>query len=118
MSIDKIKLSGLLASLDNKVLDFQGVLTFIDSYYAYTPTHFSNGVLYNAPQENEGSCKVFGFAKHNQLSQTDTLKLFAEHYEKVKTTPNDSDHANIRNFMFYGWQGFLMEQNCLTLKNS
>lgn len=116
MSIDKLKLSSLLLGLDNKTVDFKAVLAFIDSYYDYTPTEFSNGMLYNAPEQNEGSCKVFGFAKHNQLSQVDTLKLFAEHYEKVKATPSDSDHANIRNFMFYGWQGFLMQHNCLTLK--
>lgn len=117
MIIDKLKISALLAQIDNKQVDFKGVLNFIENHYDYTPVAFSNGTLHNEAYQNEGSCKVFGFAKHNQLSQIDTLKLFAEHYEKVKSTPDDSDHANIRNFMFYGWQGFLMQNNCLTPKN-
>lgn len=116
MSIDKLKISALLASLENKEIDFKGVIAFIENHYHYTPTTFTNGLVHSNAGENEGSCKVFAFAKHNNLSQIDTLKLFAEHYDKVKATPDDNDHANIRNFMFYGWQGFLMKDNCLVLK--
>lgn len=55
-------------------------------------------MVINAAGENEGSAKVFGFAKHHGLSQLDTLKLFGEHYAQVQATPNGTDHANIRNF--------------------
>ncbi|MFW2176343.1 MULTISPECIES: HopJ type III effector protein [unclassified Moraxella] len=115
-NIDKLKLSSLLAHLDNKKIDFKGVLHVIDSAYHYTPTAFINGEVHNEAGENEGSCKVFGFALHHNLTQVDTLKLFAEHYEAVKNTPKGTDHANIRNFSFFGWQGFLMPKNCLTAK--
>ena len=71
-------------------------------------------MVYNAAGENDGSAKIFGFAKHHGLSQIDTLKLFGEHYDNVLATPNGTDHANIRNFLHWGWQGFLMQKNPLT----
>ena len=49
-------------------------------------------------------------------TKVDTLKLFGEHYEKVLATPKGTDHANIRNFLHWGWQGFLMQKNPLTLR--
>lgn len=114
--IDKLALSALLTKIENKTIDFQGVLQTIAQYYDYQPVAFTNGLAHSDAGENEGSAKVFAFAKANQLSQVDTLKLFAEHYDAVKATPHGDDHANIRNFMFYGWQGFLMAKNALTLK--
>ncbi|WP_350608898.1 HopJ type III effector protein [Pseudoalteromonas sp. AC40-MNA-CIBAN-0181] len=48
----------------------------------------------------------------------DTLKLFGEHYAKVQATPNGTDHANIRNLLHWGWQGFLMQKNPLTVRPS
>ena len=73
-------------------------------------------MLHNAAGENEGSAKIFGLAKHQGLNQLDTLKLFGEHYAKVQETPNGTDHPNIRNFLHWGWQGFLMEKNPLTVR--
>ena len=84
----------------------------------YAPAPFVNGMLHNAAGENEGSAKIFGFAKHHGLNQLDTLKLFGEHYAKVQATPKGTDHANIRNFLHWGWQGFLMEKNPLTPRPS
>ena len=115
-AIDKLELSKLLAKLENKSLDFASVLATIDSYYNYRPTEFVNGEVHNAAGENEGSAKVFGFALLNHLTQQDTLKLFAEHYDSVKAEPKGTNHANIRNFSFFGWQGFLMQRNCLVPK--
>ncbi|ELA08192.1 hypothetical protein MOMA_06511 [Moraxella macacae 0408225] len=114
--IDKLVLSALLAKLDNKSIDFQGVLQTIAQYYDYQPVAFANGLAHSKAGENEASAKILAFAQANHLNQTDTLKLFAEHYDAVKATPRGDDHPNIRNFMFYGWQGFLMAKSALTLK--
>lgn len=108
----------LLKAIEQKTLDFQGVIAYIDKHYKYTPTRFVNGTQVNEKGENIGSCKVFAFAKHHNLSQTDTLKLFCEHFEAVRSNPNGLDHANIRNFLHWGWQGFLMQGNALKPKTA
>ncbi len=51
--ISPVALSSLLSKIDNKTLNFKGVLEFIDANYDYTPTQFTNGLLHNAPYENE-----------------------------------------------------------------
>lgn len=114
MSIRQSDVSALLNGLNKKAIGFNDVINFIDDFYRYTPVRFVNGLLHNEPGENEGSAKVFGFAKHHSLNQLDTLRLFGEHYHQVVATPNGTDHPNIRNFLHWGWQGFLMEKNPLT----
>lgn len=114
MSISHSDVSALLNGLDKKAIGYNDVINFIDDYYRYTPVKFVNGDIINAPGENEGSAKIFGFAKHHGLSQVDTLKLFAEHYHSVQSTPNGSDHSNVRNFLHWGWKAFSMEKNPLT----
>ena len=106
MSIRQSDVSALLNGLNKKAIGFNDVISFIDDFYRYAPAPFVNGMLHNAAGENEGSAKIFGFAKHHGLNQLDTLKLFGEHY------------ANIRNFLHWGWQGFLMEKNPLTPRPS
>lgn len=108
----------LLQAVEQKTFKFQDVLAYIDEHYIYTPTRFINGTKANDKGENVGSCKVFAFAKHHHLSQMDTLKLFCEHFEAVRANPNGSDHPNIRNFLHYGWQGFLMESMALQPKTA
>lgn len=117
MIINNLVFSTLLTQLDKGELNFQQVLAFIDSHFTYQPVAFVNGELHNMAGENAGSCKVFGFAQHLGLDKLTTLKLFAEHYTDVKAEPNGTNHANIRNFWLYGWQGFLMPKNCLTPKS-
>lgn len=118
MSIRHSDVSALLNGLNKKAISFNDVLNFIDDFYRYTPVSFTNGDIVNEVGENEGSAKVFGFAKLHGLSQLDTLKLFGEHYDSVLATPNGVDHPNIRNFIHWGWQAFLMEKNPLTLRPS
>lgn len=108
--------SALLNGVEQRAINFAQVIEFIDSNYAYTPRPFVNGYVHSAAGENVGSAKVFGFAKLHNLTAIDTLKLFAEHYRSVLATPQGTDHANIRNFMYYGWQAFLMEHNPLSAK--
>ncbi len=111
-----IDISRLLHGIDMSQLSFKDVLAFIDANFSYTPVSFYNGEVVNPPGVNEGSAKVFGLAKLYGLNQLDTLKLFAEHYQAVLESPNGKDHANIRNFLYYGWQGFGMPVNALTAR--
>ncbi|OOS08033.1 HopJ type III effector protein [Moraxella cuniculi DSM 21768] len=109
-------ISRILAGVADQRLNFADVITFIETNYHYTPISFSNGELNNAAGTNEGSAKVFSLAKLHGLNQLDTLSLFAEHYRAVLANPEGSDHANIRNFLHYGWQGIGMPKNALTPK--
>lgn len=105
----------------NQKVSFDETMTIINKSYHYTPTSFSNGladdVLNNEAGSNEGSCKIFAFAKLNQLDKRQTLNLFGDYYQDVLNDPSGSDHQNIRNFMQYGWEGIQFnEQDTLRLK--
>lgn len=88
---------------------FRETLAVIEKFYHYTPTAFANGLgearFVNEAGQNEGSCKIFAFARLQGLSKEETLRLFGEHYEHVLKTPEGTDHRNIRTFMRFGWQG-------------
>jgi hypothetical protein len=106
----------LLENLKAKTISFVDVIATIDSLYHHTPTAFKNGDVDNQANQNQGSAKVFSFAKLSQLSQQNTLALFAEHYEAVLNTPEGNDHQNIRQFMQHGWDGVKFENSALSLK--
>src|SRR5690606_28454544 len=106
----------LLEQLDSKTLQFAAILAYIDTHYTYTASAFQNGSKYNAEDENQESAKVLSFAKLHNLSQNDTLKLFAEHYEAVQLTPQGTDHQNIRQFMQHGWTGLQFDRQVLQEK--
>ncbi|MFL1731678.1 HopJ type III effector protein [Moraxella oculi] len=108
-----ISISALLHGIESGKLQFSDVIAFIDNNHTYTRTKFQNGELVNEAGVNENSAKVFSLAKQHGLNQSDTLKLFAEHYQSVLNNPDGTDHANIRNFMHYGWQGFHMSTNAI-----
>lgn len=109
-------ISEVLSALNNNSAVFADVLAFIEDKYDFTPVAFDNGDKHNNANENNGSAKVFAVATLNNLSKEDTLRLFAEHYEKVVATPDDTDHDNIRNFMKFGWDGIVMATNPLQSK--
>ena len=106
----------LLAQLKEGSAQFADVLAFIEARYTHTPTAFRNGAQANAATENQGSAKVFSFAKLEGLNQADTLSLFAEHYASVLATPEASDHQNIRQFMQHSWDGVKFSGEALTAK--
>jgi len=110
------QLTTLLDDLKNNSVTFNQVIAFIETYYQHQPTAFKNGDAYNEASQNQGSAKVFAFAQLNELSEADTLYLFAEHYQVVLATPNGADHQNIRQFMANGWQGILFEGDALLMK--
>ncbi len=96
--------------------NFQEIIAHIDENYEFTPTAFKNGNQYNQAGENNGSCKVFTYAKMHNLSKEDTLQLFGQYYQDVLNTPEGTDHQNIRNFMVYGWEGITFEGEALKSK--
>jgi hypothetical protein len=109
-------ISALLHHIDQGTAKFADVLDVINRHYEFIPTAFHNGTLYNKAGENSGSCRVFAFAQAHYLSDVDTLKLFAEHFQAVSANPTGQDHQNIRNFMHSGWAGIIFEGLPLTEK--
>lgn len=97
-------------------LPFKEIIAYIDDNFNYTVSSFKNGALTNAENENQGSAKIFSFAKLNNLSVEDTLKLFAEHYQAVLDDKEGSSHQNIRNFMEFGWEGVEFKKEVLQPK--
>ncbi len=98
-----------------EAIDFDILMALIDANYIFTPCAFSNGDLQNKAGENSGSCKLFYFAKLQDLSEADTLACFGAYYrEDVLKNPDGDNHQNIRNFIKYGWQGVKFEAEALT----
>lgn len=97
-------------------ISFTQTISTIDHYYDFTPMAFQNGELFNQAGENNGSCKIFAFGLLHQLSEPQTLQLFAEYYRQVLDTPKGNDHQNIRNFLCTGWAGISFSGNALSLK--
>lgn len=98
-------------------INFTAVIEYIDEHYDFIPTSFTNGETTNEPNKNNGSCKVFSFAKLNGLSKEETLALFGKYYrDDVLKNPEGTDHQNIRNFMKSGWEGISIDGNALRKK--
>jgi len=91
-------------------VEFSEVMEIISANYHYQPCTFYNGELVNSAGTNEGSCKIFAFAKLHELSEQITLACFGRYYrEDVLQNPLGEDHKNIRNFIKQGWQGISFE---------
>lgn len=112
----KEQVATLLQQVKAASISFKDVITFIELHYQHAPTAFRNGAVYNEATQNQGSAKVFTFAKMHQLNEADTLALFAEHYQAVLQNPEGSDHQNIRQFMLHGWSGVVLEGQALLAK--
>lgn len=106
----------ILEQLKNfpETINFNDVIVFIDENYNFKPVRFVNGSIVNEANQNNGSCKIFSFAKMNNLSEKDTLALFGDFYRNdVLQNPEGEDHQNIRNFIKYGWDGILFTEDAL-----
>lgn len=102
---------------NSEEIDFQEVIDYIDEQYDFTPTKFTNGETVNEANQNNGSCKIFNFAKLHDLSKENTLQLFGDFYRKdVLGNLEGNDHQNIRNFEKWGWEGVVFEGNALKKK--
>ncbi len=96
---------------------FNATIAVIDAHYDFTPTAFCNGELQNEAGQNNGSCKVFSFAKLHNLTAQQTLHCFGTYYrDDVLKHPQGTDHQNIRNFIRTGWTGIVLKGNALTSK--
>ena len=106
----------ILEQLKNspETINFNDVIVFIDENYNFKPVRFVNGSIVNEANQNNGSCKIFSFAKMNNLSEKDTLALFGDFYRNdVLQNPEGEDHQNIRNFIKYGWNGIQFTEDAL-----
>lgn len=98
-------------------ISFDETMDVIEVNYDFNPTVFNNGNLINQSGENNGSCKLFAFAKLQGLNEQQTLDCFGLYYRHdVLQSPNGTDHQNIRNFMKSGWKGLEFENQPLTPK--
>lgn len=102
-----------LASLQGGHADFDDTLALIDQHFEFQPTGFDNGPLRNEAGENSGSCRVFALGQYCNLSENDTLALFAQHYQQVLGDPAGSSHGNIRQFISTGWSGIRFDSQPL-----
>ncbi|MGP9833322.1 HopJ type III effector protein [Marinobacter sp. NSM] len=102
-----------LASLDAGHANFDDTLALIDQHFEFQPTGFNNGPVRNDAGENAGSCRVFALGQYCNLSEVDTLNLFAQHYQQVLGDPAGDSHGNIRQFISTGWSGIRFDQQPL-----
>ena len=97
-------------------ITFKETTQVIENYYTFNPTAFTNGDIINNAGENNGSCKLFAFAMHQELTKEETLLCFGEYYQTVLEDKNGTSHQNIRNFMKTSFKGLSFENEALTLK--
>lgn len=98
-------------------LSFNETIETIEANYDFTPVRFINGSAVNEAGINSGSCKLFSFAKLQQLSKEETLACFGDYYRTdVLQHPEATNHSNIRNFMITGWEGISFDGEALQLK--
>lgn len=98
-------------------ITFPEVITYIDENYDFSPTKFTNGETVNEANQNNGSCKIFSFAKIQGLSPEKTLHLFGDFYRvEVLEDPEGTGHQNIRNFISNGWESIQFDGEALQAK--
>ena len=95
---------------------FSETIQLIEDNYNFIPTSFTNGNIRNKAGENSGSCKLFSFAIHSQLTKAETLFCFGEHYQSVLEDATGTSHQNIRNFIKTGFEGLSFQNKALQLK--
>ncbi len=103
--------------LSPESIEFQDLISIIDTFYHYSPCDFKNGELINKSGQNEASCKIFAFAQLNQFSKDETLACFGRYYrDDVLKNPESDSHQNIRNFMKTGWDAIEFTSSALSKK--
>ena len=95
-------------------VEFTDTMAVIEALYDFTPATFQNGEVLNAAGQNNGSCKLFAFAKLQNLTPQETLACFGAYYrDDVLKHPEATDHQNIRNSMKFGWAGIQYQGSAL-----
>jgi hypothetical protein len=100
---------------------FSEVIELINAQYHFMPVSFTNGLgdgaVVNETGTNEGSCRIFAFAKLHELTEEQTLHCFGDYYRKdVLENPDITDHAIIRTFIRDGWAGIVFDTPALVIK--
>lgn len=114
-----MKLKNFLQQLNEAPdnIAFSDTIAVIDAHYNFAPTSFKNAARLNEAGKNNGSCKLFSFARLQNLTEQQTLYCFGDYYRKdVLLNPAGEDHQNIRNFIRTGWAGIEFEGSALTPK--
>lgn len=114
-----MNLQTFLNTLNNQPenLQFADTMAVIEALYDFAPTSFKNGNVDNGAGQNNGSCKLFAFAKLQGFNEQQTLNCFGAYYrDDVLKNPEGTDHQNIRNFMQTGWAGVEFAGQALTEK--
>jgi hypothetical protein len=89
-----------------ELIEFSDTMDVIEENYDFIPAKFTNNGSVNEENENNGSCKIFGFGLLNSLTKQQTLACFGRYYrDDVLPHPEADDHQNIRNFIKSGWDG-------------
>ncbi|MDX1265870.1 MAG: HopJ type III effector protein [Oceanisphaera sp.] len=112
-------LNDLQQKLQNnpETIEFADTMAVIEQLYDFTPTAFTNGDVRNDAGQNNGSCKLFAFARLQGLNEQQTLDCFGSFYRNdVLGNPDGEDHQNIRNFINTGWSGIEFTAQPLTPK--
>ena len=104
-----------------KDVSFEEVMSVIGENYDYQPVAFTNGIegdqVINKAGDNEGSCRIFAFAKLNNLDESETLACFGTYYRNdVLKNEEGTDHSNIRTFIRHGWAGIHFDEPALVPK--
>lgn len=116
---EKAELFNANLEMSGDEIMFEDVIALIDELYEYGLIEFKNGDVTNMQGQNEGTAKVLSYAALSNLDKESTLKLWGQYYRDVLKTPNGADHANIRNFMKYGWDKVSFDNGiALTRKNT
>ena len=117
--MNKLELQIKKIQSEPETVVFQETIGIIDDFYHYSPSQFTNGhgidLITNKAGSNEGSCKIFAFAKLYKLDDIQTLHCFGEYYRvDVLQNPENEDHANIRTFMKHGLKLIVFTSSVLT----
>lgn len=100
-----------------ETIEFAEVMALIDGLYEFHPVAFTNGDQHNDAGQNNGSCKLFAFARLQGFDEQETLACFGAFYrDDVLGNPHGDDHQNIRNFMKTGWLGIEFQGDALIAK--
>ncbi len=104
-------------------VEFEQTMALIEEHFYYQPVRFTNGAgsdtVVNEAGSNEGSCRLFAFARLAGLDEQETLACFGKYYrEDVLAHPQGHDHANIRHFMRHGWAGIHFDKPPLSRKQA
>jgi HopJ type III effector protein len=71
--------------MDAADLQFQDVMTLIDTHYESQLLEFKNGAMLNKQGENEGSAKILSYAALSNMDQATTLKVRKSYIKCILT---------------------------------